>query len=75
MYVSTNPLCKIWKAVSQIGTDVEAIFSSVAELPEVSLFSLSFVNVRKHGWCIYFAGSDCRWYGVILELAEKVTAS
>lgn len=32
-------LCKIWKAVSLIGTDVEAILSSVAELPEVSLFS------------------------------------
>ena len=54
---------------------MEEIFSSAAELPEVSLFSLSFVNVRKHGWCIHFAGSDCRWCGVILELAEKVTAA
>ena len=24
------------------------------------------MNVRKHGWCVHFAGSDCRWYSVIL---------
>ena len=68
-------LCKIWKAVSLIGTDVEATFSSVAELQRCHCSVISFVNVRKHGWCVHFAGSDCRWYSVILELTEEVAAS
>ena len=44
-------LCKIWKAVSLIGTDVEATFSSVAELPEVSLFSHYFCE-RQEAWVV-----------------------
>lgn len=78
MQVSTNALCKIWKAVSLIGTDVEEQFFLLQQSYQRCHCSvISFVNVRKHGWCVHFASSDCqfRWYSVILELAEEAAAS